>query len=463
MKTNLLFLMLSIAFAGMLRVQAQVPPQYFSYSAVVRGNDGLPLNVHPVGLELKITNGNGATYYSETFSLYTDQYGGITVYMGAGSPIGSFMDIDWQHGEKYLEVGVDITGGQNYQSIGNTRFLSVPYAMVTEKFMLPYIDSTMASAPAFLVKHEGAAGQAAIKGIFTGTQASGVGVQGITNSTSGGVGVYAQSTAATSIALYATSPETANSGTFDGGMVSINNNPETWRGGNLTIKRSAGNDPAIIQMGTINMYDHNWRLNAINTPNAESFTLTNTGVQLFKISGEGGLSFANSSGTSGQVLTSSGTGSPYWSTPGASFNNTYLFDQWTTTALSTSSTIIAPGQLSGNNFTVSGSAKLIIHFSHANIKNEFGVGGGGNSRVKFTIELVNAANNTVVNQVDLFETIPNGESGNLAFTHHCQLGGTGTFKVNIKAQIVSGDGDVNVYGVVDNHSPGQLSIQVIHQ
>jgi len=110
---------------------AQVP-QGFNYQAVLRDAGGAVLGGQDVSLRLSILQGgeNGTVVYAETHQATTTEQGLLSVIVGEGIPVtGDFTEINWDGGPCFLKVEVDETGGENYQTLGVSALMSVPYAM----------------------------------------------------------------------------------------------------------------------------------------------------------------------------------------------------------------------------------------------------------------------------------------------------------------------------------------------
>ena len=110
-------------------------PQAVNYQGIARNPSGTALLNQLLGLQLSIRSGSaiGPIVYQETHSPTTNQFGLYTVSLGAGTPvIGTFSSIAWANGPYFLEIGMDITGGNSYVAAGTTQFISVPYALYAE-------------------------------------------------------------------------------------------------------------------------------------------------------------------------------------------------------------------------------------------------------------------------------------------------------------------------------------------
>jgi uncharacterized protein (TIGR02145 family) len=107
-------------------------PGAFKYQAVVRDNSGVALSNKAVGLRLSILKNTaaGTSVYSETFHPTTNEFGLVNLEVGRGNVIGgNFSSIDWSVGDYFIGVEIDINGGSNFQLMGTSQLLSVPYAL----------------------------------------------------------------------------------------------------------------------------------------------------------------------------------------------------------------------------------------------------------------------------------------------------------------------------------------------
>ena len=130
---NKFCLIISALFIG-LSTFAQVP-QSFKYQAVVRGNTGNVLVNQLVSFQLSILkdNPNGVIVYSERQNLSTNSYGIVNINVGNGTIIsGDFTTIAWGDFSHFIKVEFDAAGGNNFQFMGTSQILSVPYALYAE-------------------------------------------------------------------------------------------------------------------------------------------------------------------------------------------------------------------------------------------------------------------------------------------------------------------------------------------
>ncbi len=122
---------LFLLFYTSLALQAQVP-QKMSYQAVLRDVSNELLSLHSVGMRISITRRDisGIPVYSETHYTNTNINGVVTVQVGQGGVItGNFSKIDWSLGPYFIKTETDPNGGSDYQIIGSSELLSVPFAL----------------------------------------------------------------------------------------------------------------------------------------------------------------------------------------------------------------------------------------------------------------------------------------------------------------------------------------------
>jgi uncharacterized protein (TIGR02145 family) len=144
MKNLCTLLILTITLS--ISVIAQTP-QSFKYQAVVRDVSGNVISNQSVALKISLLIGSesGLVVYSEIHNGTTNQFGLITLDIGKGTiESGVFSSIDWRLDNYFIKLEIDIAGGTNFQFMGTSQLLSVPYALhskISEKF--PTITSEM--------------------------------------------------------------------------------------------------------------------------------------------------------------------------------------------------------------------------------------------------------------------------------------------------------------------------------
>ena len=126
-------ILISIAFLFALSIFAQ-SPNMFNYQAVVRSPTGDLLKNQSVSFEIVIlqTSPTGTPVYTETHNATTNEYGLVTLKIGDGTTSDDLSTIDWGADDFYMKVSMDEEGGTNYQVMGTTQLLSVPYSLYSE-------------------------------------------------------------------------------------------------------------------------------------------------------------------------------------------------------------------------------------------------------------------------------------------------------------------------------------------
>ena len=124
---SILFLFLAVS----IKLAAQ-SPEKISYQAIIRAQDNSLLINSSVSLKIIIHQGaaNGTAVYQENHAVTSNNNGLVSLEIGTGKSVtGTFNTIAWQNGTYFIETQVDIAGGTNYNIIGITQLLSVPYAL----------------------------------------------------------------------------------------------------------------------------------------------------------------------------------------------------------------------------------------------------------------------------------------------------------------------------------------------
>ena len=111
-------------------------PQKISYQGIVRDANAIQVRLKTIGMQISILQGSvtGTEVYVETQSPTTTDFGLVSVEIGSGSVVlGNFSSIDWASGPYFLKVETDIEGGTNYDIVGTSELLTVPYAQYAVK------------------------------------------------------------------------------------------------------------------------------------------------------------------------------------------------------------------------------------------------------------------------------------------------------------------------------------------
>jgi len=107
-------------------------PEKMSYQAIIRTKNNSLVTNSNISLKVIMHQGTatGAKIFEENHSAKTNNNGLVSLEIGTGAIVtGSFSTIAWEKGPYFVETQVDATGGSNYNIIGITQLLSVPYAM----------------------------------------------------------------------------------------------------------------------------------------------------------------------------------------------------------------------------------------------------------------------------------------------------------------------------------------------
>ncbi len=114
-----------------LNLMAQAP-QKMSYQAVIRNSSDLLVANQQIGMRVSILKDseNGASVYSETHTVTSNQNGLVSIAIGGGNVLlGDFSKINWGSGVYFVRTETDLKGSTNYSVTGTSQLLSVPYAL----------------------------------------------------------------------------------------------------------------------------------------------------------------------------------------------------------------------------------------------------------------------------------------------------------------------------------------------
>jgi hypothetical protein len=139
MKTLLLLMLLLVsAFQGFSQTKG------ISYQAVIlnpkaqeipgaNAQNNILAN-SSVSIEFTVLNALGTEEYKEKHTTKTDRYGMINLLIGTGTPISStdFSAIVWNGSTKKLKVGIDFSGGSNYQPLSEQNLTYMPQPPTVE-------------------------------------------------------------------------------------------------------------------------------------------------------------------------------------------------------------------------------------------------------------------------------------------------------------------------------------------
>ena len=65
----------------------------------------------------------GTAVYTETHAVTTNEFGLVSLNIGAGTTSDDFSAIDWSNGPYFIKVELDENGGSNYSEMGTAQLL----------------------------------------------------------------------------------------------------------------------------------------------------------------------------------------------------------------------------------------------------------------------------------------------------------------------------------------------------
>lgn len=107
-------------------------PQLFNYQGVARDLMGTPIPNKEIGIRVGIRQGSpdGLNVYTEIHNVSTSQLGLFSIQIGEFSNTNQNMsDIPWGLNDYFLQIEIDEKGGDDFQLVGTSQLLSVPYAL----------------------------------------------------------------------------------------------------------------------------------------------------------------------------------------------------------------------------------------------------------------------------------------------------------------------------------------------
>jgi len=133
MKT--IYLLIAALFLGISFTNGQTP-EAFTYQAVARDNNNQPISEQEIRVRFSIMPGNagrlgtGNIAYQETHLVVTDAMGLFSLQIGHGqATLGDFSQIAWASQSFELMVEIDPQGGIQFEFMGKSTLLAVPYAL----------------------------------------------------------------------------------------------------------------------------------------------------------------------------------------------------------------------------------------------------------------------------------------------------------------------------------------------
>jgi len=135
-KITLSILAFAVCFLQFAFICSAQTPQLVNYQAIARDTSGQLIVNQNISVRISILSGSptGTAEYVETHAVTTNQFGIFILQIGGGAVVsGTFSAIAWGDTSHYVKVEADETGGTNYQFLGTSQLISVPYAMYADK------------------------------------------------------------------------------------------------------------------------------------------------------------------------------------------------------------------------------------------------------------------------------------------------------------------------------------------
>jgi hypothetical protein len=114
---------------------------YINYQGAVRNsNTGNALTNKNISLLISLKDGsaNGSIIYSEKQNVTTSDVGIFNIRIGEGQAVtGNYQNLTWAGNNRWLQVEMDSEGGSNYNVIGVSELVSVPYALSAKTLANP--------------------------------------------------------------------------------------------------------------------------------------------------------------------------------------------------------------------------------------------------------------------------------------------------------------------------------------
>ena len=108
--------------------------QSIAYQSVVRNSDGSEMSSIAMIITFRIhdVTASGTVVYQESHSTTSNSQGLVVLNVGQGQPsVGTFDNIDWGNGAKFLHVVMNAGNGE--VDLGTQQMMSVPYALYTKR------------------------------------------------------------------------------------------------------------------------------------------------------------------------------------------------------------------------------------------------------------------------------------------------------------------------------------------
>ncbi len=433
--------MLLVIYNSMAQVPQTVP-----YQAVARNTSGNLLANQTVSIRFSIhdTTSGGLVVYQETQSTTTNALGLFTANIGAGTPVtGSFAAINWGSGSKFIQIEIDLSGGSSYANMGTSQMMSVPYAQYaassgTVTGIVPvanggtgsatknFVDLTTAQTVAGIktfssdvsingitigkgagsIETNTANGSMALSSNTTGELNTAIGALALMRNTTGtyntAIGAWALALDSTginntAIGAYALVQNTTGiNNTAIGALALVQNTTgsvNTAIGHSALMQNTTGTYNTAIGIGADVASGALFNATAIGSgavvDSSNTIQLGNTAVTNVKTSGTitaGDVTYPNTDGTTGKVLTANGSGTPTWAAGGVPYTGATDTVDLGAYDLTVNGLTVGKGHLSVGDNTAIGNGAL-----HSNTTGDYNTAAGAYSLASNTTGYSNTA------------------------------------------------------------------------
>lgn len=109
-------------------------PKLINYQTIVKDNNGDVMSEQNIALRFTILKGSesGTAVYTEQHLKQTSAMGLVSLKIGEGITSDDMGTINWGGDEYYLKIELDPAAGTDYQVMGTSKIVSVPYALYAE-------------------------------------------------------------------------------------------------------------------------------------------------------------------------------------------------------------------------------------------------------------------------------------------------------------------------------------------
>lgn len=129
---NLFLLLLPFCFSLFSFGQT---PKTISYQGVARNATGQPIPNQSIKIKLSLleTATSSTSLYTETHTLTTSGQGLFALQIGSGTVLsGTYANLDWSNGPKFVKTEIDPTGGDNFTLSSTNPLNAVPFALFAQ-------------------------------------------------------------------------------------------------------------------------------------------------------------------------------------------------------------------------------------------------------------------------------------------------------------------------------------------